>query len=245
VWTSESYRIVVTIWKCSVSPTHPNPVVYSESKRGNTEYLKICYITTASVVCWSEFLATYPEVRVRFSALPDILRSSGSGTVPLSLVSTTEELLEIKSSGSGLESREYSRRNPSRWPRGTLYPQKLALNSPTSNDRSVGTVRSRIKSTDYLLLLLLLLLLLALLHCRKDEGQGCVNIHAICLHIQKRHLHQTAQQQRERRCIALLNYVHSGRPSVEQSTLSNARNVCASNAATRAFLFDLLPEVCL
>jgi hypothetical protein len=32
---------------------------------------------------------------------------------PLSLVSTTEELLERKSSGSGLESREYSRRDSS------------------------------------------------------------------------------------------------------------------------------------
>jgi hypothetical protein len=30
----------------------------------------------------------------------------------LSLVSTTEELLERKSIGSGLESREYGRRNP-------------------------------------------------------------------------------------------------------------------------------------
>jgi hypothetical protein len=33
---------------------------------------------------------------------------------PLSLVSTTEELLGRKSSGSGLDSREYSRRDPSR-----------------------------------------------------------------------------------------------------------------------------------
>jgi hypothetical protein len=33
---------------------------------------------------------------------------------PLSLVSTTEELLERKSSGSGLEVREYGRRDPSR-----------------------------------------------------------------------------------------------------------------------------------
>jgi hypothetical protein len=29
---------------------------------------------------WSQFLATDPEVRVRFPALPDFLRSSGSGT---------------------------------------------------------------------------------------------------------------------------------------------------------------------
>jgi hypothetical protein len=34
---------------------------------------------TASVVQWSEFLATDTEVRVRFPALPDFL-SSGSGT---------------------------------------------------------------------------------------------------------------------------------------------------------------------
>jgi hypothetical protein len=42
---------------------------------------------------------------------------------PLSLVSTVEELLEIKSSGSGLEKRDYGRRDSSRWQRGTLYPQ--------------------------------------------------------------------------------------------------------------------------
>jgi hypothetical protein len=32
------------------------------------------------VVQWSGFLDTDPEVRVRFPALPDFLRSSGSGT---------------------------------------------------------------------------------------------------------------------------------------------------------------------
>jgi hypothetical protein len=40
---------------------------------------------------------------------------------PLSLVSTIEELLESKSSGSDLEIREYGRRDPSRRPCGTLY----------------------------------------------------------------------------------------------------------------------------
>jgi hypothetical protein len=35
---------------------------------------------TTSVVEWSEFLAADSEVRVRFQALPDFLRSSGSGT---------------------------------------------------------------------------------------------------------------------------------------------------------------------
>jgi hypothetical protein len=68
---------------------------------------------------------------------------------PLSLVSTTEELLERKSSGSGLESREYGRRDPSRRPRGTLYPQKLALTSVTSGGRSVGVVHLRTQATKY------------------------------------------------------------------------------------------------
>jgi hypothetical protein len=43
---------------------------------------------------------------VRFPALPDFLRSSESGMGPLSLMRTTEELLERKSSGSGLENRD-------------------------------------------------------------------------------------------------------------------------------------------
>jgi hypothetical protein len=60
---------------------------------------------------------------------------------PLSPVSTTEELLEIKSSSSGLENRDYGRRDSSRWQRGTLYPQKLALSSSTRGSRSVGIVR--------------------------------------------------------------------------------------------------------
>jgi hypothetical protein len=46
--------------------------------------------------------------------VPDVLRSSGSGTGPLSLVSTTEDLLGRKSNGSGLENRETGLRDPSR-----------------------------------------------------------------------------------------------------------------------------------
>jgi hypothetical protein len=68
---------------------------------------------------------------------------------PLNLVSTIEELLERKSSGSVLEIQEYRRRDLSRWPRGTVYPQKLALTSTTSGGRSVGIVRSRTQATKY------------------------------------------------------------------------------------------------
>jgi hypothetical protein len=70
---------------------------------------------------------------------------------PLSLVSTTEELLERKSSGSDLESREYGRRDPSRSPRGNLYPQNLALTSPIGGGRLVGILRSRIQATEFFL----------------------------------------------------------------------------------------------
>jgi hypothetical protein len=52
-----------------------------------------------------QFLATVPEVRVRFLALPDFPKIRGLKRSPFSLVSATEELLEGKSSSSGLESR--------------------------------------------------------------------------------------------------------------------------------------------
>jgi hypothetical protein len=68
---------------------------------------------------------------------------------PLSLVSITEELLGRKSTGSGLLSREYGRRDPLRWLRGTLYPQKLSLTSLTSGGRSVGIVRSRTQAMEF------------------------------------------------------------------------------------------------
>jgi hypothetical protein len=68
---------------------------------------------------------------------------------PLSLVSTIEELFERKSSGSGLGTREHGRRNSSRSPRGTLYPQNLAQTSPTSGGRSDGIVRLRTQATEF------------------------------------------------------------------------------------------------
>jgi hypothetical protein len=60
---------------------------------------------------------------------------------PLNLVSIIEELLERKSSGSGLENGDYGHRG------------SAAITSPTSG------VRSQTQATELLLLLLLLLLL--------------------------------------------------------------------------------------
>jgi hypothetical protein len=70
---------------------------------------------------------------------------------PLSLVSTTEQLHGRNSSGSGLKNWEYRRGDPLRWPRNTLYPQKLAITSPTHGGHSVGIVRLRTKAKEFVL----------------------------------------------------------------------------------------------
>jgi hypothetical protein len=93
---------------------------------------------------WSNGQSSWLQDWVRFQLLPDFLRSSGSERGPLSLVSTTEELLERKSSSSGLENREYGRRDPSRWSRGTLYQQ--IWHWPR---RKAAVVRSRTQTTEY------------------------------------------------------------------------------------------------
>jgi hypothetical protein len=64
---------------------------------------------------------------------------------PLSLVRIIEELFDWKSSGSGQENRINGRGDLLRWPRDTIYQQKLALTSPTSGGRSVGIVHLRTK----------------------------------------------------------------------------------------------------
>jgi hypothetical protein len=63
------------------------------------------------VVWWSEFLATDPEIRIRFPELPDFLRSSGFGmgsTQPLA--GAFEELLGRKRSCSSIDNRDYDSR---------------------------------------------------------------------------------------------------------------------------------------
>jgi hypothetical protein len=70
--------------------------------------------------------------------------------------------LKKESSGSGLDIREYGRRDPSRWPRGNLYPQKLTLTSPTSGGRSVGIVRSGTQATEFSSVLIMLTFVLSM-----------------------------------------------------------------------------------
>jgi hypothetical protein len=66
-------------------------------------------------------------------------------------MSTTDKLLERKSSSSGLENRENGHRDLSRWPHGTLYLQKLALSLPTSGGCLVGIIRSQTQATEVFL----------------------------------------------------------------------------------------------
>jgi hypothetical protein len=67
------------------------------------------------------------RIRVRFPALPDFLRNSGSGTGSTQPLSTTEELFEWKSSGSG-----------SRKPRLTAIRNRCADHA-TPSIRKFGT----------------------------------------------------------------------------------------------------------
>jgi hypothetical protein len=97
---------------------------------------------TSRLPLWSSGQSSWLRIQrsqVRIPALLEFLRSDGSERGPLSLVSTIEELLGRKSSGSGLENREYGHRYLLCWPCNTLHPQKLALTSPISGGIIVFT----------------------------------------------------------------------------------------------------------
>jgi hypothetical protein len=88
---------------------------------------------------------------------------------PLSLVSTIDELLGRNSSGSSLVIWEYGPRDPSHWARGTLYPQKLALSSPTSGVLSVRIVWTELEPC--------LALTLSVISFRKSD---LIVLHPVC-----------------------------------------------------------------
>jgi hypothetical protein len=74
----------------------------------------------------------------------------------LSLMRTTEELLERKVAAPVKKTEVNDLGNLLPWPRDTLYPRKLAVTSPTSGGRSVGIVRSRTKAAEFSLVFLFL-----------------------------------------------------------------------------------------
>jgi hypothetical protein len=93
-------------------------------------------------------LATDPEARVRFLVLPE-KKVVSLERGPLSLVSTTEELLDrkvvayvYKTENTPVGIRHSDHVAPS-------IRKKLAITSSTSGGRSVGIVRSRTKTMEF------------------------------------------------------------------------------------------------
>jgi hypothetical protein len=88
--------------------------------------------------------------RVQFLALPDFLRSRGSGTGSTQPCEDNWGVTWMKK--YWLRSRKpeiNGRGNLLLWPHNTLYPRKLALTSLTSSSCSVGIVRLQIKAMEF------------------------------------------------------------------------------------------------
>jgi hypothetical protein len=119
----------------------------------DTKLIFICYVEESRPPLWSSVHSSWLQIlRSRFDSrrYQIFWEVVGLERGPLSLVSTTEEELGRKIWGSGLESREYGRRNLSRWQCGTLYPQKyLVLTSPISGGCTITIVRSRTEATEF------------------------------------------------------------------------------------------------
>jgi hypothetical protein len=120
------------------------PQENENSTRANRKIVLIRDLPNIGQNSWLQIQRSEFDSR-RYQIFWDVL---GLERGPLSLVSTTGEPPERKNSGSGLENREYGRRDPSCWPRGTLYQQKLALTSSSFGGPSVGIVRSRTQATE-------------------------------------------------------------------------------------------------
>jgi hypothetical protein len=105
-----------------------------------TNWIYICYVEESRPLLWSSGQSSWLQIQRscldsrRYQLFWEVVCLERG---PLSLVSTTEELLGRKSSGSGVENREYGRMDPSRWQRGTLYPTKVGT-SFAKKRQSVG-----------------------------------------------------------------------------------------------------------
>jgi hypothetical protein len=114
------------------------------------------YATTASIQNLSTtsfvYLLTIRHLDVQtWSRTAQNLRRNCSETFIRNFVKLSQfvQILKGVHTDSGVEDREYGRGDPLRWPSDTLYPQKLALTSPTRGGRSVDIVHSRTKATEF------------------------------------------------------------------------------------------------
>jgi hypothetical protein len=109
-----------------------------------TNWIYICYVEESRPPLWSRGQSSWLQIqRSEFNSrhYQILWEAVGLERGPLSLVSTTEELPERKSRDSGLESREYGRRDPSRWSRGTPPSSKVSSNFADKR-RSLGRYSS-------------------------------------------------------------------------------------------------------
>jgi hypothetical protein len=117
-----------------------------------TNWIYICYVEESRPPLWSCGQSSWLQIQKsgfdsrHYHIFWEVV---GLERGPLSLVSTTEELLWRKISGSGLENRDDGHRDLSRRPRDTLYELKLALTSPTSGSHPVCIVRSRTEVMEF------------------------------------------------------------------------------------------------
>jgi hypothetical protein len=117
-----------------------------------TNWIYICYVEESRPPLWSSGQSSWLLIQrsgfdsIRYRIFWEVV---GLERGPLSLVSTSEELLGRNSSGSGPEIREYGHGDPLSWPRDILYLQKLVLTSPTSGGLSVGIATSHKRPWTY------------------------------------------------------------------------------------------------
>jgi hypothetical protein len=89
-----------------------------------TNWIYICYVEESRPPLCSSGQSSWPQIQRsgfdsrRYQIFWEVV---GLERISLSVVSTIEELLERKSSGSGLEIREYGRRDPSSWRTEFIY----------------------------------------------------------------------------------------------------------------------------
>jgi hypothetical protein len=116
---------------------------------------------------WSSGQSSWLQIqrsRVRFPALPDYLRSSGSGTGSTQPREDNWGVFERKVYKTEINGRGDSLR----WPHDTLYPAMLALTSPTSGGRSVSIVRWRSKAPEFLFFYIPCIFIIAVLRVNND-----------------------------------------------------------------------------